>query len=146
MKTPVSTLLKSKGNGIIYIAPTATAYDAMRLMGEKSVGSILVQDDRGKLAGIISERDCLRKVIMADKDPHKARASEIMTSKLITVPPERTLEECMTLMTQNRIRHLPVIDNGKCLGVISIGDCVKYIVTEQDQMIQNLEKYIEGSL
>ncbi len=146
MKTPVSTLLKGKAALIVSISPTATAYDAMKLMGEKSVGSILVQDAQGKVIGIISERDCLRKVVILDKDPHKTRASEIMTAKLVTVPPERTVEECMTLMTENRIRHLPVMEGGKCHGVISIGDCVKYMVTEQDQMIQNLEKYIEGSL
>lgn len=145
MKTPVSTLLKGKGT-IISVAPQAMAYDAMRLMGEQSVGSVLVQDAQGTLLGIISERDCLRKVIMADRDPHRTPASDIMTSKLVTVPPERTLEECMTLMTENRIRHLPVVEHGKVAGVISIGDCVKFMVTEQDQMIHNLEKYIEGSL
>lgn len=145
MKTPVRTLLKSKGP-IVSIVPTESAREAMRLMGEQSVGSVLVRDAKGSLLGIISERDCLRKVIMADRDPYKTPASDIMTSKLVTVPPECTVEECMALMTKNRIRHLPVMDHGTVAGVISIGDCVKFMVSEQDQMIQNLEKYIEGSL
>lgn len=146
MKTPVSVLLKTKGADVVTIAPTAQAFEAIQRMADKHVGCVVVTDQDGKPVGIVSERDCFRKVVLAEKSPHKITVADIMSANLTTMPPERTVEECMELMTEKRIRHLPVLERGALCGIISIGDCVKFMVTEQDQMIHNLEKYIEGSL
>ncbi len=146
MKTPIRDLLASKSSEVITTSPSATVFEAIERMAEKSIGSLPVLNRAGKIAGILSERDCFRKVILAEKDPHTTRVRDIMSSKVTYVTHDRTVEECMQIMTSRKIRHLPVLEEEKLVGIISIGDCVKFIVSQQDLMIHNLEKYIEGSL
>jgi len=140
MKT-VKQLLEAKGREIYSIAPEARLFDALKLMAEKGVGALVVLDN-GKLAGILSERDYARKVILHGKSSHDVPVSEIMTGKVITVHPRQTVEECMALMTEKRIRHLPVAEGERLIGVLSIGDLVKEVIAEQAQTIQQLESYI----
>ena len=140
MKT-ISQLLQAKGREIHSIAPGARVFDALRLMADKNVGALVVLDD-GKLAGIFSERDYARKVILLGKSSHDIAVREIMTAKVITVHPGQTIEECMALMTAKRIRHLPVTEGERLIGVLSIGDLVKEVIAEQEQTIKQLESYI----
>jgi CBS domain-containing protein len=147
VNTPINQLLMQKGRDIITIAPTATVFEAIQLMDSKNIGSLLILNAHGKIAGIFCERDCFRKVLLAGKSPHDAQVKNVMTKKVIYATPETTVDECMAVMTQKRIRHMPVLDaHEKILGIISIGDLVKFVASEQDAMIRNLEKYIEGSL
>ncbi len=147
MNTPINQLLMQKGRDIITIAPTATVFEAIQLMDAKNIGSLLVLNASGKIAGVFAERDCFRKVILAGKSPSDVQVRAVMTKTVIYASPEDTVDDCMALMTQKRIRHLPVLDSQqKVLGIISIGDLVKFVASEQDAMIRNLEKYIEGSL
>ena len=147
MNTQINQLLMQKGLDIITIAPGATVFEAIQLMDSKNIGSLLVLNAHGKIAGIFAERDCFRKVVLAGKSSHDVQVKAVMTKKVIYVSPETTVDECMALMTQKRIRHMPVLDNEqKVVGIISIGDLVKFVASEQDAMIRNLEKYIEGSL
>lgn len=139
----VSKLLDQKGNEIISVSPDTHVKDAIAKMAEKSAGTALVMDG-DSLAGIFSERDFIRKVILQDKCGTGVTVSEIMSDKLTTVSPDTTLENCMELMTDKRIRHLPVLDGESVKGVISIGDIVKYMVQEKDFVIKNLENYISG--
>ena len=140
MKT-ISQLLQAKGREIHSIAPGARVFDALRLMADKNVGALVVLDD-GKLAGIFSERDYARKVILLGKSSHDIAVREIMTAKVITVHPGQTIEECMALMTAKRIRHLPVTEGERLIGVLSIGELVKEVIAEQEQTIKQLESYI----
>jgi len=140
MKT-LKQLLESKGREVYTISPDASVLDALRLMAEKSVGALIVTEG-GKIAGVISERDYARKVILHGKSSHELQVRDIMTSKVITVHPRQTVEECMTLMTEKRIRHLPVTEGERLIGVLSIGDLVKEVIAEQQQTIQQLESYI----
>ncbi len=147
MNTPINQLLMQKGRDIITISPQTTVFEAIQLMDLKNIGSLLVLNAHGKIAGIFAERDCFRKVVLAGKSPNDVQVRSVMTKKVIYASPEDTVDECMALMTQKRIRHLPVLDgNEKIIGIISIGDLVKFVASEQDAMIRNLEKYIEGSL
>ncbi len=147
MNTPVNQLLMQKGREIVSISPQASVFEAIQLMDQKNIGSLLVLNAHGKIAGIFAERDCFRKVILVDKSPRDVPVKNAMTKKVIYASPEDTVDECMALMTQKRIRHLPVIDSDqKVVGIISIGDLVKFMASEQDALIRNLEKYIEGSL
>ena len=147
MNTPINQLLMQKGREIITIAPATSVLEAVQVMDAKNIGSLLVLNAHGKIAGIFAERDCFRKVILAGKLPSEVPVKAVMTKKVIYASPEDTVDECMALMTQKRIRHLPVIDaHEKVVGIISIGDLVKFVASEQDAMIRNLEKYIEGSL
>ena len=134
---------KSKGRGVFSIAPDALVYDALKLMAEKDVGALVVLEG-GRLAGIISERDYARKVILHGKSSHEIRVREIMTSKLITVHPGQTVPECMGLMTERRVRHLPVIEGERLIGLLSIGDLVKEVIADQEQTIKQLESYIHS--
>ena len=140
MKT-VTQLLQAKGREIHTIGPDARVFDALKLMAEKNVGALVVMEG-GKLAGILSERDYARKVILLNKSSHDIAVREIMTAKVITVQPGQTVEQCMALMTEKRIRHLPVTEGEKLVGVLSIGDLVKEVISEQEQTIQQLESYI----
>lgn len=142
MKT-VKQLLQSKGRQVWSIAPEAMVYDALKLMAEKEVGALVVLE-AGQVAGIISERDYARKVSLQGKSDRTTSVGEIMTAKVIYVYPEQTIEECMALMTDKRIRHLPVIDGGQLIGVISIGDVVKEVISHQEFLIAQLEHYITG--
>lgn len=146
MNTPVSQLLDRKGRDVVTISPNASVFEAIQLMDQKQVGSLIIMNKSGKLAGILSERDCFRKVILHEKQPRAVHVRDAMTKKVIYVTPDATVDDAMSVMTQRRIRHLPVIDNDKITGLISIGDIVKFMASEQDIMIRNLEKYIEGSL
>ena len=147
MNTPINQLLMQKGRDLITIAPSATVYEAIELMDAKNIGSLLVLNVRGKIAGIFAERDAFRKVLLAGKSAKEVPVKVAMTKKVIYASPEDTVDDCMALMTQKRIRHLPVIDSQeRIVGIISIGDLVKFVASEQDAMIRNLEKYIEGSL
>lgn len=140
----VRQLLRGKADHVWSIPPDASVYDALKLMAGKEVGALLVLD-AGKLVGIISERDYARKVILKGKSSLDTPVREIMTQKVFFVRPEQTIEECMALMTDKRIRHLPVIQNDQVVGVISIGDLVKAMIAEKDFMIKQLENYITGS-
>jgi CBS domain-containing protein len=140
MKT-VGELLKSKGREIWSISPLATVFQALELMAEKDVGALLVvQND--KLVGIFSERDYARKVILKGKASKDTTVSELMTQTVFYVSPENTFEDCMALMTSKQIRHLPVLDNGRLVGIVTLGDVVKRIISEQEFKIHELEKYV----
>jgi len=136
-------LLQAKGRDIHSIAPDARVFDALKLMAEKNVGALVVIEG-GRLAGIISERDYARKVILLSKSSHDIAVREIMTAKVITVQPGQTVEQCMALMTEKRIRHLPVTEGEKLVGVLSIGDLVKEVIADQEQTIKQLESYIHS--
>jgi len=140
MKT-VRQLLQAKGGQIYTIGPDARVFDALKLMAEREVGALVVMEG-GTLAGIISERDYARKVILHGKSSHDLQVRDIMTAKVITVHPGQTVEECMALMTEKRIRHLPVTDGERVIGMLSIGDLVKAVIAEQEATIKQLESYI----
>jgi CBS domain-containing protein len=139
----VRQILKNKGFQAWSIEPAATVYSALQLMAEKQIGALLVQAE-GKLVGIFSERDYARKVILHGKSSAETQVSEIMTPDVVTVRPEQTIADCMALMTEKRFRHLPVVEGDQILGVISIGDVVKAIISDQQFVIKQLESYISG--
>ncbi len=139
----VRTILNVKGSLIWSLPPEATVYEAIALMAEKGIGALLVVS-KDKLAGVLSERDYARKVILKGKSSRETRLEEIMTSPVITVTPEHTVDECMRIMTHYRIRHLPVVDDNRLAGVISIGDLVNSIISAQAATIDQLHNYIAG--
>jgi CBS domain-containing protein len=140
MKT-LKQLLEAKGRDVYSITPDARVFDALKLMADKSVGALIVMEG-DRIAGIISERDYARKVILHGKSSHDLQVRDIMTSKVISVHPGQTVEECMALITEKRIRHLPVTEGERLIGVLSIGDLVKEVIAEQRQTIEQLESYI----
>jgi len=139
----VEQILRHKGRAFWSVAPNAMVIDALKLMAEKDVGALMVLE-AGRLAGIISERDYARKVILKAKSPLQTPVREIMTQVVVTVRPGNTVEECMALMTEKRVRHLPVLVEDRVVGVISIGDVVKASIDAKDFMIKQLENYITG--
>ncbi|MBI2349335.1 MAG: CBS domain-containing protein [Deltaproteobacteria bacterium] len=139
----VKDILDVKGRDIWSIAPDVSVYDAMKLMADKEIGSLMVMEGT-KLVGIISERDYARKVILQGRSSRTTQVREIMTSRVVYAQPDQNIEECMALVTEKRVRHLPVIDEGQLVGVISIGDLVKSIISEQKFIIEQLERYIRG--
>jgi CBS domain-containing protein len=139
----VRIVLGEKGGEIWSVSPGTIVFDALTLMAEKNIGALLVLDGK-KLAGIFSERDYARKVILKGKASKEITVAEIMTTVVVSVRPAQTVEECMTLMTEHRIRHLPVVEGDELIGVISIGDVVKAIISDREFMIQQLEHYIAG--
>ena len=141
--TTVKNILETKGGETFAISPDATVYDALNLMAEKNVGALVVFDD-DLLVGIISERDYARKVILKGKFSKDTPVSEIMSTEVVTVSPDQTIDQCMALMTNKRIRHLPVLQGKSLVGVVSIGDIVKAIISEQEYTIKQLESYITG--
>lgn len=139
----VKHILNSKGYEIWSVKPGDTVFDAVKMMAEKGIGSLLVMDD-AKLVGIVTERDYARKIILEGRSSRESSVRDIMTRKVLCVAPERTLDECMALMTDKRARHLPVVENKKVIGVISIGDLVKEVIREQKVLIDQLQHYISG--
>lgn len=142
MKT-VSQLLQGKGGSVWSVTPDSSVYEALKMMADKNVGALLVMQD-GKLRGILSERDYARKVILLGKSSQELAVREIMSDKVVCVGPLQTVDECMALMSSKRIRHLPALEGGKVIGVLSIGDLVKEVIAEQQQTIQQLESYIHS--
>ncbi len=142
MKT-VQQILKDKGFHIYATQPDVPTYDALKVMAEKNVGALLVLD-KGKLVGILSERDYARKVVLKGKTSPQTPVKDIMTEQVYWVRPEQTVEECMALMTDRHVRHLPVLVGSQVIGVVSIGDLVKATVDEKDFVIRQLEIYITG--
>jgi CBS domain-containing protein len=140
---PVLFILRKKGTEVWHVPSDATVYAAMKLMADKDVGALLVMDGE-RLAGVLSERDYARKVILQGRSSKETLVREIMSEPMITIRPECSVDEAMRHMTTNRIRHLPVVCDGKVHGVISIGDLVQWISFAQDQTIEQLEHYIEG--
>ena len=134
-------LLESKTPEVHAVAPGDSVFDAIKLMAEKGVGAVLVMDG-ARLAGIVSERDYARKVVLHGRSSSDTSVREIMTAEVITVEPRSTVEECMRLVTQNRIRHLPVVEGGEVIGVISIGDLVKAVIEDQKVQLDQLQRYI----
>ncbi len=139
----VRELLERKGGVVWTIAPSASVFEAIKIMAEKSVGALVVMEG-STLLGILSERDYARKVVLQGRSSKDTACREIMTGRVVYVAPERTLDECMALMTDKRIRHLPVIEGGSLVGIVSIGDCIKAIVSKQEFIIAQLENYIRG--
>ncbi len=139
----VDSLLKQKPGVLWSIAPERSVLEAIHEMSEKSIGALLVIS-QGALLGIVSERDYARKVILLGRSSNNTRVAEIMTSDVVCVSPSNSIDECMALMTKHRIRHLPVVRDGQVLGVVSIGDVVKWIISAQEATIRHLEEYISG--
>jgi CBS domain-containing protein len=139
----VNQLLQRKGFDIVTISPTASVLDALVLMAEKGIGSLLVTENN-KISGLFSERDYARNIILKGRSSKDTQVKEIMTSHVAAVSPDQTIEECMAIMTEKRVRHLPVIKDGELVGIISIGDLVKAIIEEQQFVIEQLVSYING--
>jgi len=135
--------LQDKGPGTWSVTSSSTMFDALKAMAEKNVGALLVIDE-GKIVGILSERDYARKVELAGRSAKSTLVKEIMTERVVYVRPEESMEDCMALMTDKHLRHLPVIDNGETLGLISIGDVVRIVISKQKFIITQLENYISG--
>jgi CBS domain-containing protein len=144
MTGTVSRILERKGSSVWSIAPEAMVYDAIKLMAQRNVGALLVLEN-DKLIGIISERDYTRKVILQGKSSKETSVREIMTQELVTAEPNDNIAECMRVITERRVRHLPVLEGSKLIGVVSVGDLLKWLISEQDAAIDHLEKYITGS-
>ncbi|NCC53370.1 MAG: CBS domain-containing protein [Spartobacteria bacterium] len=138
---PVSKILERKGNEVYSVSPDSSAYDAIKVMGEKGAGTVLVLED-GKIVGIVSERDYTRKVVVPKRTTEDLNVSEIMSTNVTTVTSDSSVEECMGLMTDKKIRHLPVVNEGQIAGVVSIGDVVRFLLSEKEMVIKHYEKYI----
>ena len=143
MQKTVRQLLDTKGKNVWSIGPDASVYEALQLLAERNVGAlVVVEDDR--VCGILSERDYARKVVLFKRDSHDTKVSEIMTSEVRTITDDQSVAECMESMTEHHIRHLPVVEGERLIGIITIGDVVKAVMAEQAFLIQQLEQYITG--
>jgi signal-transduction protein with cAMP-binding, CBS, and nucleotidyltransferase domain len=142
---PVSSVLSQKQSETLWcVAPETTVFNAIGLMAKHNIGALPVQTADGRLVGIFTERDYTRKVALQGKSSKETRVSEILTKDLVTVTPEDTVEDCMRRMTENRVRHLPVVADGKLTGIVSIGDLVNWIISTQNAAIEQMEQYIAG--
>ncbi len=139
----ISAILGQKAKDVFSIAPDAMVYDAIVMMDERNVGALLVVA-AGELRGIISERDYARRIVLRGRRSRETRVDEIMSTDLTTVPPNEPVERCLRMMTEKRIRHLPVVEGDRLVGVISIGDLVKHVIASQSATIAHLENYIQG--
>jgi CBS domain-containing protein len=144
MTTTVGTVLQQKPADVLSISPDASVYDAIALMAERSVGALLVME-RGELLGIVSERDYARKIILQGRHSKDTLVAEIMSSPVVCVTRQNTVAECLRIITDRHFRHLAVVEHGKVVGVVSIGDLVNCIMTEQEQTIRQLHAYISGA-
>ena len=140
----VRTILDAKGNQVFSVKPDTDVYSALQLMADKGIGAVLVMEDEGGVLGIMSERDYARKVVLKGKTSVNTPVKEIMTEHVIFVDSSQPIEECMAIMAGKHIRHLPVLEGGKLAGIISIGDVVKTLISEQKSLIEQLETYIRG--
>ena len=140
----ISEIISHKGGTIWNISPDATVFEAIQMMAEKNVGALLVMD-KEKLVGIISERDYTRKVALKGKSSKETPVREIVSGKVFSVTPHHSVEDCMRLMTEHRVRHLPVVEAGKILGVVSIGDLVNWTISAMDVALDQLQNYIHGN-
>ncbi len=139
----VSDILDAKGREVHAVEPSSTVFDALRLMSEKGIGAVVIMEN-DHLAGILTERDYARKVVLLGRSSRDLPVREIMTRKVLCVSPERTVDECMALCTSQRARHLPVVDQKQVVGIVSIGDLVKAVIAEQQHLIEELQHYISG--
>ena len=139
----VGSILQNKGHALWHVTPESTVFDAIKLMAHKNVGALLVMSGE-KLVGLVSERDYTRKVAIQGRSSKETQVREIVSAHLITVTPHHSVEDCMKLMTENRIRHLPVVEEGKVLGIISIGDLVNWTISAQSAAIEQMQQYISG--
>lgn len=142
--TTVRDLLNAKGREVHSITPEASVFDALKLMADRNIGAVLVVDGQGAMIGILSERDYARKVVLRGHTSRETPVSAIMTEDVVSIPSEMTIDECMGLMTMRRIRHLPVIENQRPIGVVSIGDVGSAMIANQGFVIEQLERYISG--
>lgn len=139
----IHQVLARKGQEIYSVAPAVSVIDAVKIMADKRVGALLVLEGNA-LKGIISEQDYTRKVVLHDRDASGVLVADAMTSPVLTIRPDQSIQECMAIMTEKRIRHLPVVDAGQLIGLVSIGDLVKEVISEQQFMIDQLVNYIQG--
>lgn len=139
----INEILSHKGATVWTVSPDVTVFEAIQLMADKNVGALLVTE-KGKLVGILSERDYTRKVALRGKSSKELRVREILSDRVTTATPAHSIEDCMRLMTENRVRHLPVLDAGEIKGIVSIGDLVNWIISAQTTTIHQLETYISG--
>ncbi len=140
----VKHLLDAKGRNVISIAPDASVFEAIKVMADESIGSLVVLDADGNLAGIVTERDYARKVIIMGRSSKDTRVAEIMTTDVLTAGSDHTVNACMEIMTERKIRHLPVVEDGRVIAMVSIGDLVQAIIAAQQEEIEHLEHYISG--
>jgi CBS domain-containing protein len=142
---PISALLHHKSTALWSIPPELTVFEAIKLMADKNIGSLLVISG-GRLVGVFTERDYTRKVALQGKKSKETQVREVLSSKIVSVTPHHTVEECMKLMTENRVRHLPVLEGEKVTGIVSIGDLVNWTISAQDAAIAQMEQYITGGM
>ena len=143
LSTTIGSVMQHKSGVVWSTGPKATVFEAIEMMAEKGVGALVVMD-KGELVGIVSERDYARKVVLQGRLSKETPVADIMSSPVVCVSPKHTVGECMRVITDNRIRHLPVLQNGELVGVVSIGDLVNWVIREQDATIRHLEAYISG--
>jgi CBS domain-containing protein len=145
MKITLSQVLDTKGHNVWSVSPQSSAYEALELMADKDVGALVVID-QGKVVGMFSERDYARKLVLKGKSSREAKVADVMTEPVCYVLPWTSINECMTLMTNKHVRHLPVLENDKLVGIVTIGDVVKAIISEQESIIHELKSYVDDAL
>ena len=142
---PISSVLHQKGSALWSVTPETTVFDAIRLMAEKNIGALPVLAAGGRLAGVFTERDYTRKVALMGKNSKDTFVREVIAREIVTVTPDDSVEDCMRLMTEKRVRHLPVVEGANLVGLVSIGDLVNWIISAQNAAIEQMEQYIAGS-